>query len=321
MLDKWAGAEIAEGGTILSPPEFFEAWDFNPAIIYERGYALFPGGTFGDLPETKWNELTVYGWVWLYPDATSIEITCDEDDGRSSSGNTVGRRDANQELCIQRDFDDTWRVFSDARDDLESVLAQDTQDAAQAEADIIRAEAALAEAQKTLDSLSEGLQAELLEMNLVVAQAALAAADSDLERLVSSDSDDTSIASGAQPCIRYASSYDEIRAASSELPGYFSISISLSFARTSSRARCVSGVIPSGGSRSTIGSPVERNRVPWLVAGLKPGLQSFGPPSGPPRWSVITTNAGRLELCAPRPYVTHEPTLGKPIRIWPDCIS
>ncbi|MCH9009715.1 MAG: HlyD family efflux transporter periplasmic adaptor subunit [Chloroflexi bacterium] len=189
VLDKWAGAEIADGDTILSPAEFFEAWDFNPAIIYERGYVLFPGGTFGDLPETKWNELTVYGWVWLYPDATSIEITCDEDDGRSSSGNTVGRRDANQELCIQRDFDDTWRVFSDARDDLESVLAQDTQDAAQAEADIIRAEAALAEAQKTLDSLSEGLQAELLEMNLVVAQAALAGADSDLERLVSPDSD------------------------------------------------------------------------------------------------------------------------------------
>ncbi|MCH8063831.1 MAG: HlyD family efflux transporter periplasmic adaptor subunit [Chloroflexi bacterium] len=188
VLDKWAGAEIAEGDPILSPPEFFEAWDFEPAIIYDRNFTLFPGGTIGDLPETKWNELTVYGWVWLYPDATSIEITCVDDD-RSSSGNTISRRDANQELCIQRDFDDTWKVFSDARDDLESVLAQDTQDAAQAEADIIRAEATLADAQKTLDSLSEGLQAELLEKSLVVALAGLARADSDLEKLVSPDSD------------------------------------------------------------------------------------------------------------------------------------
>ena len=188
VLDKWAGAEFAEGDPVLSPSEFFEAWDFDPEIVYDRDYTLFPGGALGDLPETKWNELTVYGWVWLYPDATSIEISCDDDDDLNSGGNTIARRDANQELCIQRDFDDTWEAFEDARDDLESVLAQDTQDTAQAEADIIRAEATLADARNTLDSLSDGLQAKLLKKRLVVAQAGLARAESDLDILISPES-------------------------------------------------------------------------------------------------------------------------------------
>ncbi len=189
VLDKWAGVVLAEGDPILSPPEFFEAWDFDPEIIYDRRYTLFPDGTFGDVSETKWNELTIYGWVWLYPDASSIDITCDEDADQISNGNAIARRDANQELCIQRDFDDTWEVFGETQAELESILAQDTQDAAQAEADIIRAEATLADAQKTLGRLSDGLQAELLEKNLAVAQAGLAKAASDLEKLVSPDSD------------------------------------------------------------------------------------------------------------------------------------
>ena len=189
VLDKWAGVVLAEGDLVLSPPEFFDAWDFNPEIIYDRGYTLFPDGTFGDIPETKWSELTVYGWVWLYPDASSIEVTCDEEDGQTSSGNTIVRRDANQELCIQRDFDDSWEALRKAQAELDSILAQDTQDTAKAEADIIRAESTLADAQKTLERLSDGLQAELLERNLAVARASLDKADSDLEKLVSPDSD------------------------------------------------------------------------------------------------------------------------------------
>ncbi len=54
---------------------------------------------------------------------------------------------------------------------------------------------------------------------------------------------------------------------------------------------------------------------------MNPALQSFGPPSGPPRASVITTKAGRLDATEPKPYVTHEPTLGNPRLIWPVCIS
>ena len=81
--------------------------------------------------------------------------------------------------------------------------------------------------------------------------------------LVASDSVSMSIAFGAHPCILYASSYDEIRAARSELPGYFSMSSSFSFASRSRRARCVSGVMPAVGLRSKIGSPLARNVVPW----------------------------------------------------------
>ena len=54
-------------------------------------------------------------------------------------------------------------------------------------------------------------------------------------------------------------------------------------ARKSSQRRCCSGVIAFGGFRSTIGSPVERNGVPWYAAGMKPLPQFGAPPIGPPR--------------------------------------
>src|SRR5438093_319596 len=85
---------------------------------------------------------------------------------------------------------------------------------------------------------------------------------------VASDSRPTSSASGAQLCIRNANSYDEMRAARSELPGYCCMSISFSFASRSSRARCCSALTPEGGFRSTIGSPADRNSVPWYAAGM-----------------------------------------------------
>ena len=59
-----------------------------------------------------------------------------------------------------------------------------------------------------------------------------------------------------------------MRAASSLLPGYFCMSSSFSRASASSRARWSSGVTLAGGFRSTIGSPVERNSVPWNAAGM-----------------------------------------------------
>ena len=59
------------------------------------------------------------------------------------------------------------------------------------------------------------------------------------------------------------------------------------------------------------------------MPGRKPGLQFDACPLGNPRPSVsyIATNAGRFWFSVPSPYVTHDPTHGKPIRLIPVLIS
>src|SRR2546421_8376505 len=59
------------------------------------------------------------------------------------------------------------------------------------------------------------------------------------------------------------------------------------------------------------------------MPGRNPGLQFDAFPLGRPRPSVsyITTNPGRSWFAAHRPYVTHDPTHGKPIRLIPVLIS
>src|SRR5579859_7563413 len=58
------------------------------------------------------------------------------------------------------------------------------------------------------------------------------------------------------------------------------------------------------------------------MLGRKPPPQFWAWPLGipRPRVSYITTNAGRFCVSVPRPYVTHEPTQGKPIRVEPVLI-
>src|SRR5262249_4706214 len=55
------------------------------------------------------------------------------------------------------------------------------------------------------------------------------------------------------------------------------------------------------------------------MPGRKPAPQFEAWPFGRPRPSVsyMVTNAGRFWLSLPRPYVTHEPTHGKPMRLMP----
>ena len=52
------------------------------------------------------------------------------------------------------------------------------------------------------------------------------------------------------------------------------------------------------------------------MAGRKPLLQFFGPPTGSAP-SAMTTKLGRLSLTEPKPYVVHAPIDGRPPRIEP----
>src|SRR5262249_47491335 len=58
-------------------------------------------------------------------------------------------------------------------------------------------------------------------------------------------------------------------------------------------------------------------RTPWYRAGMNPAPQLRGPLTTVPLVSCMTTNAGRSWFSVPRPYVTHDPSDGRPARMDP----
>ncbi len=178
---KWTGADVTADELALSPNALFEAWQFDPAVVYGQGYDPFPGGTVLDNPATRWNELTVYAWTSLYPAPDDIRATCDD-----SEPAPVGVR-GGELLCLQRDVDEAWERLDKARGLLDGLLVQYETGIAEAEAGVIRSERSLAEAEKTLVSLDGGPKAELLRGQFALAEANLAQAEADLARLTTPD--------------------------------------------------------------------------------------------------------------------------------------
>ena len=179
---KWTGADVTADELALSPNALFEAWQFDPAVVYGQGYDPFPGGTVLDNPATRWNELTVYAWTSLYPAPDDIRATCDD-----SEPAPVGVR-GGELLCLQRDVDEAWERLDKARGLLDGLLVQYETGIAEAEAGVIRSERSLAEAEKTLVSLDGGPKAELLRGQFALAEANLAKAEADLAGLTTPDS-------------------------------------------------------------------------------------------------------------------------------------
>ena len=180
-LRKWTGADLTADELLLSPNALFEAWQFDPALVYGRSYDLFPGGAPEDDPATRWNELTIYAWTSLYPAADAIRASCDD-----SEPAPVGVH-GGELLCVQQDIDRAWESLNEARTRLGGLLVQHEGGVAQAEAAVIRSEKALDEAEKSLASLDGGPRAELLRGRLAVAEANLAKAEEDLARLSAPD--------------------------------------------------------------------------------------------------------------------------------------
>ena len=178
---KWTGADLTADELALSPSALFEAWQFDPAVVYGRGYDPFPGGTPLDDPATRWDELTVYAWTSLYPAPDSIRATCDD-----SEPPPVGVR-GGELLCVQRDVDKAWEHLDKTRGRLDGLLVQHGTGLAEAEAGVIRSERSLAEAEKALASLDGGPRAELLRGQFALAEANLAQAEADLAKLTAPD--------------------------------------------------------------------------------------------------------------------------------------
>ena len=181
VVRKWTGAVLTEDELAWPPSALFEAWQFDPALVYGQSYDPFPSGTPGDDPTTRWNELTIHAWTSLYPAADAIRASCDD-----SEPAPVGVR-GGELLCVQQDIDRAWEYLDEARGRLDILFVQYERGTSQAEAAVIRSEKALAEAEKTLASLRGGPRAELLRERVVFAEADLAKAEAELARLSAPD--------------------------------------------------------------------------------------------------------------------------------------
>ena len=186
VIYKWTGVKATDDDLAMTPADLFAALNFVPELVYDRDYLLFPDGRIADNPDTRWNELKVFGWRALYPTANLIEPECDQytySPIRQSNTNSV-----NDEFCIRRDMRNAYDALVSARNDLRTEEAQRDDSLATAQQALIMAEKTRADAQEALDRLTEGsIGATLLQAEYEKAQAVYDAAIRSLDELKNPD--------------------------------------------------------------------------------------------------------------------------------------
>ena len=186
VIYKWTGMKATDDDLAMTPADLFAALNFVPEQVYDHDYILFPDGRIADNPDTRWNELKIFGWRALYPTSNLIEPECDHytySPLRQSDTNS-----ANDEFCIQRDMRNAYDALVSARNELASEEAQREDSVAAAQAALTRAEMARSDAQEALDRLTDGsIGAAQLQAQYDKAQADYDAAMRNLEELKNPD--------------------------------------------------------------------------------------------------------------------------------------
>ena len=186
VIYKWTGVRATDEDLAMTPDDLFAALNFAPELVYDRNYPLFPDGRIADNPDTRWNELKVFGWLALYPRSKLIEAECDHytySPIRQSDANNV-----NNDFCIQRDMRNAYDALVSARNDLSSTQAEYDGSLAAAQEALTRAEKARSDAQEALDRLTDGsIGAARLQAQYDKAQADYDAAMQNLDDLNNPD--------------------------------------------------------------------------------------------------------------------------------------
>ena len=186
VIYKWTGVRATDEDLEMTPADLFAALNFVPEIVYDRNYPLFPDGRIADNPDTRWNELKIFGWIALYPTANMIEARCDQ-----YTYSPIRQSDtdsANDELCIERGMRNAYDDMVSARNDLMGEKAQYEDSIAAAEGALSRAEQARSDAQEALERLTEGsVGAAKLQAQYAKAQADYDAAGRSLEDMLNPD--------------------------------------------------------------------------------------------------------------------------------------
>ena len=186
VIYKWTGVKATDEDLAMTPTDLFAALNFIPEQVYDRNYPLFTDGRIADNPDTRWNELKVFGWTALYPRSNLIEAECDQ--YTYSPIRQSNTSSANGEFCIQRDMRNAYDALVSASNDLSSTEAEYDGSLAAAKEALTRAEKAHTDAQETLDRLTEGsIGAAQLQARYDKAQADYNASVRNLDELKNPD--------------------------------------------------------------------------------------------------------------------------------------
>ena len=172
----WFGMQPNEDELAKHPDDVFAEWGIDLDATYDRHNPLYVSVTPTlDDPETRWNEITIWAWLNLYPEYKFVTPTCDR-----------SYRLAKRERCVNREFEDAYNSLDDARDALLTARSNADAAAERAEDAVAAADANLADAKDDLQDLEDGPDASLVEAaekRLALAKANVSESETDLAEL------------------------------------------------------------------------------------------------------------------------------------------
>lgn len=176
----WLGVTPTEEELGQEPELLFQDWGLDLDREFSRNNATYFGGKpVPDDPDTRWNESIIWAWLNIYPGQQSIIGTCTDDQLVSGT-----------KRCLEREFEDLFDVYDEARDNWETVQNNATTAIASAQDAVTAAEAGLADAQEDLLDVEDGPDASQIEdadKRLQLGIASLEQAEDDLLELTAGE--------------------------------------------------------------------------------------------------------------------------------------
>jgi RND family efflux transporter MFP subunit len=179
VFSTWLGIALDEEQQYQNPDVLLDLFGVSLESLFDSDsrFSIQKLGTSStptsDNPDTEWDELIVYTWLNFYPGI--VYPTC--------SANNISERDP----CIQQELEDGFKPVQQAVDMLEITNISASKSLANAEITIANSKDSSSTALQALEDLNETpapLQIEALEMDIVVAQAALHTAVDELASLL-----------------------------------------------------------------------------------------------------------------------------------------
>ncbi|MCY3543524.1 MAG: HlyD family efflux transporter periplasmic adaptor subunit [Chloroflexi bacterium] len=172
----WFGSELTDDELKMTADEVIESWGIDLDETFKRFNPEY--GTLEptpDNPATRWNELTIWAWINLSLDFSTIVPTCSDDD-------VLGGR----QVCITRELQTAYDGYDQVVDALEAARNNAATINEQTEDAVAGAQAALTDAQDDLGDVEGGPDASIVEnaeKRLRLAEVSLREAEDDLAEL------------------------------------------------------------------------------------------------------------------------------------------
>ena len=159
---KWLGIDLTAEEITMDPETLYKEWGLVLEDVFSRANLVYGNGIAPDDSTTRWNEFTVFAWLYLHPLAGSVVANC----GDILDLELVGR------TCVDRSIDNSWETHLDGQDGLNTASSNGPSSIALAENAIFDADQALTDAENELLLVNAGKS----EFDVAYAQGALAAA-------------------------------------------------------------------------------------------------------------------------------------------------